>query len=234
MLKLVIFDFDGLMVNTEEVVYAAITELLKTYDVEFRWEHFAKYIGLPVDDALSGFMEDLSLPLSFDQFVVQRNTIVERFLEEKLTGMPGLEDVLTLLRKSRIRMAIATSGKRQYVMKYLRKLHIDSYFESIVSIDDVKRGKPHPDLVLKALDVMNCRAEDAIMLEDAPHGIEAARRAGVFTIAVPQPRIDMNQYRHAGCICSSLADVHILMLLMLSEQKSRTDTKTNRNRPTSS
>lgn len=219
MLKLVIFDFDGLMVNTENVVYAAIAELLKTHNIEFLWGHYAKHIGRPVDDALRGYIKDLSLPLSFDQFVSQRHTIVERFMEEKLAVMPGLEDLLSFLWKIRVRMAIATSGKREYVMKYLEKFRLVSYFDAVVCIDDVKKGKPHPDLIRKTLDIMRCQPEQALMLEDSLHGIESARQANVFIIAVPQPSVDIHQYRNADCICKTLTDVYNLLSLLLVRRK---------------
>lgn len=211
MVKLVIFDHDGLMVNSEEVVYQAIAELFAKYNHDLKWEYFCRHIGTPVADALKHFYADYPLPIPFDDFFLKRDQIVSTYIANKLEMMPGLPVVLKSLKSRGIRMAIATSGKRDYITKNLEKFGIANYFETIVCVDDVKRGKPFPDLILETLNRTKVDKKDAIMLEDAPSGVEASYNAGVFSIAIPTKGVDYNKFKKANMILPNLETFNQLL-----------------------
>lgn len=204
MAKLVIFDFDGLIVNSEFVVFEAIRDVLDQYNQCFTWEYFSRYIGMSVVESLKIFYRDCHIPIPFEIFLYKRNKNVELYLEERLELMPGILSLLNNLRKRQVPLAIATSGDRKYLLHHLERLAILNYFSFITCIDDVKQGKPHPDLVLKVLELAKIAPSDAIMLEDSPHGIEAANRAGVYSIAIPSRGVSYDRFIHADCICKDI------------------------------
>jgi HAD superfamily hydrolase (TIGR01509 family) len=205
--ELVIFDHDGLMVNTEDVVYAALTDIFREHDIEFTWDYYCTTIGLPVVDSLRLYLRDYRLPLTFEEFQARRNTLVGERLATSLQIMPGLPPLLEHLRSRGVRMAIATSGTRDYIERNLVRFGLAGYFEAVACIDDVARGKPHPDLVLKALELTGTAPADAVMLEDAPHGVEAAHRAGVFCVAVPTRGIALDRFAAADVVARDLPSV---------------------------
>lgn len=206
-MKLVIFDHDGLMVNSEEVVFTAIRDIFKEYNQNYTWEYFSQHIGMSVVESLQIFYKDFPIPITFEDFYALRNERVTKYIEKHLQIMDGLIPLLNYIDKLRIPMAIATSGKKDYITKNLDKFGITKYFSTIVTIDEVKRGKPHPDLILKALEKAKVKAEDAIMLEDAPHGIEASYNAKVFSIAIPTKGMDYNRFIKANIIVNDLYQV---------------------------
>lgn len=210
MTRLVIFDHDGLMVNTEDVVFAALQQFFRGHQHDFTWDYYSGTIGLPVAESLRLYHRDFPLPLSLEEFTAERDRLVAAQMETALRPMPGLLPLLDLLRARGVPLAVATSGTRAYITRTLARFGLAGYFQAVVCIEDVARGKPHPDLVLRALELTATPAAEAIMLEDAPHGVEAAHRAGVFCLAVPTRGIDLNQFRKAGAIASDLAAVRRL------------------------
>ncbi len=210
MIKLAIFDHDGLMVNSELVVYRALSDIFKQHNHDFTWEYFTEHIGMSVHESLRLFYKDFPLGISFDEFYSLRNSVVSNYLEKDLQLMPGLISLLKTIKRLGIKIAISTSGKRDYIKKNLAKFGIGDYFGTIVCIEDVIRGKPYPDLVLKCLEKTQIQAEHAIMFEDAPHGIEAANKAGVFSIAIPTKGMNLNKFKHAKLIVPDLKTINAL------------------------
>ena len=205
--RLVIFDHDGLMVNTEDVVYAALVELFGEYGCAFPWEYYTTSLGMPVAEALAMYLRDLPLALTMEELAAVRNERVRALTETDLRPMPGLVPLLEALRARGDLLAVATSGTRTHISASLARFGLTGYFGAIVCIDDVARGKPHPDLILEVLRRTGTAARDAIMLEDAPRGVEAAHRAGVFCIAVPTHGVPLDEFALAPAIARDLLTV---------------------------
>lgn len=207
MTKLVIFDHDGLMVNSENIVFAALQHLFREQKQEISWEYYCTTIGLPVVESIKTYLRDFPLNLTFEEFFEERNKLVDELLETELQPMAGLLSLLEYLKSRGVRMVVASSGRREYIEKNLARYNIAAYFSAIVSVDDVQRGKPFPDIFLQALAVTETDSADALVLEDAPHGVEAASRAGIFCIAVPTRGINYNRFQQADIIAENLDTV---------------------------
>jgi HAD superfamily hydrolase (TIGR01509 family) len=154
----------------------------------------------------------MPVPVPFDAFMVRRNALVRAYLAARVELMPGLMPLLDALRARGVRMAIATSATRQHIAFTLDRFALWGDFEAVVCIDDVRRGKPHPDLILKVLERTACAADEAVMLEDAPLGVEAAHRAGVYCIAVPTRGLAASRFPTAGAIVPDLHAVRDMLL----------------------
>lgn len=202
--KLAIFDFDGLMVNSEQVIYLALKKLFNKYDKILTWDYFARHIGTPVSIALPQFYKDHSLPLSYEDFLLERNNAVKVAIGRDLKLIPGLIPFLNLLKDRQFTLSIATSAKRKYLETILTKYNIQHYFDYIVTVDDVKRGKPYPDLFIAVLQKACLKPNDAFILEDSPSGIQAAKAAQVMSIAIPAPKVDLLLFSDAIFIVDSI------------------------------
>ncbi len=211
-IELVIFDFDGLMVNSEHVVYAALREIFARHGQALTWEFYCTAIGLPSPVAARTYLSHLPIPLSEAELVEAERVSARALMATELILLPGLLPLLEDLRERGVRRVIASSSRREYILPLLGRFGIRDDFEAVVSIDDVARGKPHPDLVLRALEVTGVPAERAVMLEDSAHGVEAAHAAGVRVIAVPTPGIDPARFARADAVVDDLFAAHSLLL----------------------
>jgi HAD superfamily hydrolase (TIGR01509 family) len=216
MTRLVIFDFDGLMVNTEHVVFAALRDLFERHGHDnFTWDFYCTTIGLPSVESTRIYLARFPLDLSPEEFIVAERELTQRYMATELALMPGLMPLLDDLRARGVRMVIASSSRRVFILPILDRFGLRDYFDAVISIDDVARGKPHPDLVLKALEVAGVSPSQAIMLEDSPHGAEAARRASVRCVAVPTRGVDASRFAHADAVVADLDSVQSLLSSLL-------------------
>ena len=212
MLQLIIFDYDGLMVDSEELAYRAERELLASFGARLERAYFNQFLGVPVLETLRNYLKKFPLKnATIENLVLERERLMLK-REAELQPMKGLFGLLDCLHRKNIRLAIASSGTKEYVLRGLRHLGIENKFQVVVCSDEVKRGKPFPDLVLLALERAQIQAKNAIMLEDSLSGVEAAKRAGVFCIAVPPAGTDWNTYRHCDLVTSSLEQIRCLLL----------------------
>ena len=210
--RLVIFDHDGLMVNTEDVVYAALVQLFGEYGCAFPWEYYVTSLGMPVAEALAMYLRDLPLSMTLEELAVVRSERVGALIETDLRPMPGLVPLLAALRARGDLLAVATSGVRAHISASLERFGLTDFFDAVVCIDDVARGKPHPDLILEVLRRTDTAARHAIMLEDAPRGVEAAHNADVFCIAVPTHGVPLDEFALAPAIVRDLPAVQRLLV----------------------
>lgn len=217
MSKLVIFDHDGLMVNSEDIAYTALSEIFTGYGHPFPWDYYTTSVGLPVADAVKMFLRDLPIPLSAAELRDQRNQRMTALREREMRLMPGLAELLDDLKSSGVPLAVATSGSRQYITWSLDHFGLAHFFDAVACIDDVRRGKPHPDLILKALELTATAPEHAVMLEDSPHGVEAAYRAAVRCIAVPTRGIAPSGFTRASAVVPSLVECRPLLTQWLAQ-----------------
>lgn len=210
--RLIIFDHDGLMVNTEDVAFAAYVQIFQERGHAFAWDYYLTSLGMPVIDAQAMYLRDLRIPMTLDELIAARAVRMETLTKTDLRLMPGLVALLETLKARGDLLAVATSGTRSHISKSLERFGIAHYFDAVACLDDVKRGKPHPDLVLEALRRTNTLASNAIMLEDAPRGVEAAHNAEVFCIAVPTHGIPLDQFALAPAIARDLHAVQRLLV----------------------
>jgi HAD superfamily hydrolase (TIGR01509 family) len=210
--RLVIFDHDGLMVNTEDVAYTVYARIFEARGFPFPWDYYVTSLGMPVADAQEMYLRDIPDLLTMEELLAERAELMEIVAHTELRPMPGLLPLLAALRARGDLLAVATSGTRSHIERSLGRFELTGYFDAVVCIDDVTRGKPHPDLILEALRRTDTPASNAIMLEDAPRGVEAAHRAGVFCIAVPTHGIPLDEFALAPVIARDLHAVHKLLM----------------------
>ena len=213
-----LFDFDGLLVDTESAVLAAWQELFREQGHELPLERWATIIGTtgaawdPLDH-----LEQLVGPLADRAAVATRQDARELELCEVEQLRPGVLGYLERARELGLRTAIVSSSSRSWVDRHLGRLERAQDFDTIVTADrDRERAKPSPRLYLEALEQLRLGADEAIAFEDSPNGVRAAKAAGIFCVAVPNGVTASLGLDEADLVLASLADLPLDELLASS------------------
>jgi HAD superfamily hydrolase (TIGR01509 family) len=217
MIKALIFDFDGLILDTETPEVRVWESIYGEYGHEFPSEQWGQIIG---GYGLSDFdpAEDLA-HLTQGQLNAVSLRARHRLESDSLTlSEPILPGVLNLIHEAKrmgLKLAIASSATHDWVDTHAKRLGIFDYFDKIVCADDVAPGrtKPHPDLFLLALSQLKVQKNEAIVFEDSPNGVNSARSAGIFVVAVPNPVTSLLQLEGESLRLKSLTQISLSDLL---------------------
>jgi len=183
----VVFDNDGLLLDTEEVWTRAEEDLFRRHGAVFTVEHKKTLIGTSFESAALLLEAMLDRPGQGMQLLRELQAFV---LEEATAGVParpGALELLAALREARVPLAVASNSERPFVERTLRSVGLldGGPFSAVVSASDVERGKPAPDLYLHACELLGADPTTCAALEDSVPGVASARAAGLFTIGVP-------------------------------------------------
>ena len=185
MLELVVFDVDGLMIDTESVWKNAFDKAGDKYGIPNLGDTlFPSLIGKRLEDEQE--LLDRLLPSDIqNQLINEWRQIGLGSLEREVPVKPGLYEMLDYLEQHHIKMAVATTTRRELTEQRLKKIGVYNRFDYVLCGDEVTKRKPDPEIYLSVLHKMNTKAENAIVLEDSSVGVEAAYRAGIYCIQVP-------------------------------------------------
>ncbi|MGR3914245.1 MAG: HAD-IA family hydrolase [Gammaproteobacteria bacterium] len=199
----VLFDVDGLLLDTEPVYTEATRAVIARFGKIFDWGIKGNMIGLPARDAARYLIRALQLPMTVEDYLAGRN----QYLREHFAAcaaLPGAERLVRHLHRHRIPMAIATSSERALFDIKISRHDWFALFDAMVTGDDVAHGKPAPDIFLEAAKRIGGAPASTLIFEDAPSGIEAARAAGMRVVAVPDAHMDRARYRGADAVLGAL------------------------------
>lgn len=220
-LKAVAFDLDGLMVNTEDVYIHVGTELCarrgKTFEDALRHQ----MMGQPATAALSVMIAWHSFTDTLEELAIESDVVFWEQVEGRLQLMPGLMELLSAIDDAGIPKGIATSGARDYADQILTRVGLRERFESVITADDISRGKPAPEIYLLAARRFGIEPSEMLVLEDSQNGCRAGVAAGAYTVAVPSEHTEGHDYTGAAFIAHSLADPRIRQVLSLPESSAR-------------
>ncbi len=205
MIQAVLFDMDGLMIDSEPLAKEAWRQTLARYGRTVDETLFDRLLGLRQFECSRLLCEWLGLAQDPAVLMRERNELFMAMLPGRLRAMPGLFELLDWLKAHDIPRALVTSGLTSYVNAVLSELALDGTFSQVVTGETVSRGKPAPDGYLLAAERLGLLPENCLVLEDAPNGIAAAKAAGMLCWAVP------NEYTRA--LDLSAADQIFLSLL---------------------
>ncbi len=216
-----LFDFDGLIVDTESPAFAAWRRLYEQHGRELQLDRWSAAIGTVGGFDPLGHLEELvGSPLD-------REVLAARQREHELTLVeaeelrPGIADYLAEAERLGLRKAIVSSSSRPWIDRHLRRLERLYGWDAIVTADgDRHRAKPSPALYLEALDVLGFRAGEAIAFEDSPNGVQAAKAAGLYCVAVPNAVTAGLGLDAADLVVDSLAALPLPELLERLEPRS--------------
>ncbi len=218
MIRALIFDFDGTILETEGPVFQSWEEVYKAYGCQLSLEEWATNIGtaeepfIPLDDL------EKRLGRSLDRSAIEqrrRQREIELVLSQP--ALAGVENYLRDAHRLGLKLGLASSSTCQWVTSHLSRLGFLEYFDVVNAGDDVPLTKPDPAVYEITLEQLGVRPEQAVAFEDSPNGVLAAKRAGVFCVAVPNPITRSLSIDHADLHLNSLAEMPLEELLFCIE-----------------
>ena len=212
MLKTIIMDFDGLIVDTEVVWYQIYVEWFrKNKNYEMSVQEFLICVGSEAEELFKSLD---SRGIHVDREIFARDT-QQRFIEEstKLPAKPGVEDFLRIAKKQGIVIALATSSTRKKPETHLNRLNLMKYFDLLVTAEDVQRIKPAPDLFLKTAEKAGCTVEECLVIEDSLNGLKAGLNANMRVRVVPNDGTKYCDFQGEYLMVNSLEDVDVEKLI---------------------
>lgn len=208
MIKGIIFDMDGLMIDSETVTFNSYINVLKTYGLDFNLDMYKCLLGKNAQNArdhlIKWYGEDFPLQEAWDK--IYNGVQVE--LKKAVPLKKGLLELLEYLKKNDYKMVIATGSVRWRVSEIMNSAKLTSYFMDMVCSEDVEIGKPNPEVFLKASAKMNLDPSEVLVLEDSESGILAAHNGNMKVICIPDMKYPEDIYvEKATGIFSSLEEV---------------------------
>lgn len=195
MLKGAVFDMDGLMFDTERLVFENWQQMMDERGLPYGMEVYRQTVGKRKKEVELIYRETYGDGFPYWELADEcKRRYVQRVAREGVPVKPGLRRILTLLRQNGCRIALATSTSRHTTLLNLRSAAVSGYFDALVCGEDVVNGKPHPEVFLTAAARLGLSPADCAALEDSINGIKSAHAAGMTTVMVPdflQPTEDI-------------------------------------------
>jgi beta-phosphoglucomutase family hydrolase len=220
MLKGLLFDMDGVLVNNLEVHRAAFAEFFRRYGVERSFDELSRVFGKGNDDIMGELMpKEVVERVGIRELGYEKEAIYREIYAPIIEPQPGLLKFLAEAEEAGLRSAVGSSGYRVNVDFVLDKCRIRSYFEAIVAGDEVTRCKPDPEIYLTAAAKLGLKPEECVVFEDAEAGIEAAKRAGIKVVALATTfSREFLEGTEADAIVDDFREVSVEMLQQLLKQ----------------
>jgi HAD superfamily hydrolase (TIGR01509 family) len=216
MIKALIFDFDGLILDTETPEFEAWQDVYSQYDQHLSAGTWGQIVGGTAASNFDPFthLQDLvGRPLDLDAIRKDKQARDAELIAAQPVR-PGILDYLDGAKARGLSLVVASSSPHSWVDTHLTRLGLFPRFERIICRGDVPQVKPHPDLFLKATEVVGVCPEEAIVFEDSPNGVLAAKRAGIFVVCIPNPMTSRLAFDTTpDLLLDSLADLPLDELL---------------------
>jgi len=217
MIKALIFDFDGLILDTETADFRVWQSIYREYGQEMLPETWGQVIGgygISNFDGAIHLAELVGNGVDVEELRIRFRSESDALILQQPV-MPGVVDYLNEAQSLDLRLAVASSSPHSWVDTHLTRLGLAGYFDVIICGDDVPPGrtKPHPDLFLKALESLSIKADEAIVFEDSPNGVNAARAARIFVVSIPNPITAQLKTEGANLTLESLAQISLGKML---------------------
>lgn len=202
MIKAVIFDMDGLLIDSEMISYKCYRDFLKDYGFEFTLKEYIKdFPGKQLITSLNFIKEQYHLDYDIDKAIDVFHEYESEYIKNEGVDLkPGAKELLQYLKEHHFKTIIATSSHEKRAQSLLEKHQIMQYMDDIIYGFEVEHGKPAPDIFLKACEKLDVFPEEALVLEDSEAGIDSAYQAHIPVICIPDLKNPDSLHQHR-CIC---------------------------------
>ncbi len=211
MINAVIFDLDGVLIDSEPLHAMADTQLLIESGINVPQNYFDRFVGWTNKAMWEQIKKEYPLKLSYEELTGRQMTLKLKLLKETDSRpVTGIVELLTALRTKNVPMAIASSSPRQFIVAVIEKIGIEHYFTCWISGEEVERSKPEPDIFLKAAELLKVNPQECIVIEDSESGTVAAKRAGMKCIGYRNPNSGQQDLSKADLIIDVMDKADIL------------------------
>jgi HAD superfamily hydrolase (TIGR01509 family) len=213
-MKAIIFDMDGLMVDSERLYQQAQQEITRQFNKTLPEKVRLKMMGRKPLESMKIFVEALDIPTDAVKVLEMRNDIMREKYKTDLVPLPGLNHIIDAF-YGKLKMAIATGAQEEFLDIVVDQLEIRNKFDVLQTSDEIEQGKPHPEIYLKTCKKLGLKPGECIVLEDSLNGVLAGKKAGCYVIAVPSEYTKQENFDRANFTADDLlcAVAHINKLL---------------------
>ena len=213
-IKAIIFDFDGLILDTERFEFEAWRSIYNDHGVQLNLSDWIPHVGAANEqfNVYAHHSERSGIPVTREEMRPRLLALMQEMLED-VPPLPGVEEYLSTAKRLDMRIGLASNSNLDWILPKLDHIGLTECFDTIVCRDDVSAPKPDPAVYLTSLENLGVTAKQAFALEDSPTGVQAAKNAGLFCVAVPRPMTKDLNYDHADMRLASLADMPLAKLL---------------------
>ena len=212
-IRAVIFDLDGVLADSEPWWNQIDAKLLAEYGVSYRGEYHRNVLGVSYRLAVEFYKNAFQISASVEELMKRRGEIASEFFANRVGLFPFAKTTLEQLREMKLQLAVGTSSVSGSARPFLERTGIGSFFNVIVTGDEVARGKPHPDIYLRVAEKLGIVSEACVVIEDAVSGVAAAKAANMVVAAIPDRRfVDPREYeKEADYVLGSLSEIRALI-----------------------
>ncbi len=213
-IRAIIFDFDGLILDTETYEFEAWRSIYQEFGVQLTLSDWLPHVGAAYEqfNVYAHLSERSGIAVEREEMRPRLLALMQEMLED-VPPLPGVEDYLSTAKRLDMHIGLASNSNRDWIFPKLDHIGLTECFDTIVCRDDVGAPKPDPAVYLTALANLGVTAEETFALEDSPPGVQSAKNAGLYCVAVPRPMTKNLCYDHADVRLDSLADMPLEQLL---------------------
>ena len=212
-LRAVIFDLDGVLADSEPWWNEIDAKLLAEHGVTYHGEYHRDVLGVSYRVAVEFYKKAFDLAVSIEELMRRRGEIATEFFANRVGLFPSVKTTLERLREMKVRLAVATSSVGASARPFLDRHELTPFFDVIVTGDEIERGKPDPDIYLRAAKKLGIGADACLVIEDSLSGIAAGKAAGMRVAAIPDRRfVDAHDYeKEADYVLGNLSEIPALV-----------------------
>lgn len=210
-IQAVIFDMDGLLVDSEPIQFEASRMLFRRYGHTFTKQNLKEFLGVRLIEELTILKDRWELKPTIGFLTAERKEIYLHLIRHSMVLAKGAKKLLTFLRDRDFPIGLGTSAQQWYIDEIFNKFHLHMYFDAVVGSDQVTQGKPHPEVYQKVAAKLHIHPSACLVLEDAVSGVLAARMAGMLCFAVPNPYTAKEEFNIADRTFPSLDEVTVYL-----------------------
>jgi beta-phosphoglucomutase len=213
MMKAIIFDMDGVLVDSEPFNFEIENRQFLLNGISITDEEHQKYLGVASDVMWREIAERFNLQIPVEQLIEQNHTESLRYFAEieEIPVMPGLVDLLNKLQAKKYPMAVASSSTPEIIDLLLSKTDLKKYFAVIVSAQEAGKSKPEPAVFLLAARKLKVQPQDCLVIEDSANGIKAAQEAGMSCVAYQSPGVNPQNQKEADAVIKSYSQLEMML-----------------------
>lgn len=210
MLKAVLFDMDGVIVDTEPLHYKAYHQMFDDVSINVNDVFYKTFTGKSTLEICKTLCDEFRLTKSPEELVAIKRKHFE-YLFNNDTDLQLLDGVLDLIKnyhKHQLTLVLASSASMPNINRIFKRFDLDDFFKAKLSGADLKASKPHPEIFIKAAEASGFEKSECIVIEDSTNGIEAAKAAGIFCVGFKSPHSIHQDYSNADIVISEFSEIH--------------------------
>jgi len=220
MFKSIIFDMDGVIIDSEPIHFKVEKKLFKNLGLVISDEEHHSFVGTVSRETWLYIKDKYKLNQSIEELVeMERVSYMDCLLsQENIKPIPGVAELIEELRRNNVKLVVASSASIKNIETVLKMFNLERFFETKISGDEVNNGKPAPDIFLYAVKIIGAEPEECIVIEDSKNGVEAAKSAGMKCIGFENPNSGKQDLSSADIVINSFSEINYQKLRQIYEQ----------------